>query len=100
MTPRERRTLGRISGIAPNSRLACQARVTREGVVVRLPDGMYVTQTKDIEDLIGRRADNNILHPIDGRILIQAGKLITRSYIMKLKDLDVEVERIQATEVV
>lgn len=90
-TDREARTLGRVSGCAPNSRLACQARVHGEGVQVKLPQGMYVTTTAELEDLIGKRAKQRILHPIDGRVLVEKGKIITRSYIMQLSDIDFDV---------
>jgi ferredoxin len=97
-TDREVRTLGRLSGCAPNSRLACQSRVLREGVKVRLPEGLYVTTTAQLTDLIGKRATQRILHPIDGRILVEAGKIITRSYIMQLSDIDFDVRQAVATD--
>jgi ferredoxin len=90
-TERETRTLGRLSGCAPNSRLACQSRVLKEGVKVRLPQGLYVTTTAQLTDLIGKRASQRILHPIDGRVLVEEGKIITRSYIMQLSDIDFDV---------
>jgi len=83
---REQRTLEVITTCQLNSRLACQARVIGEGVVVELPSGMYVSAIEDIEALIGRRAQQDILHPLDGRVLVEAGKLITRSMISQLKD--------------
>jgi ferredoxin len=83
---REQRTLEVITTCSTNSRLACQARVIGEGVVVELPNGMYVSQISDIEALIGRRAQENILHPLDGRVLVETGKLITRSMITQLED--------------
>jgi len=88
---REQRTLGTITSCNMNSRLACQARVIGEGVVVELPSGMYVSDIDDIEALIGRRAEQDILHPLDGRILVEEGKLITRSMINQLKDTQVKV---------
>lgn len=95
MTEREKRTLGRITGANERSRLSCQARVLGPGVEVRVPEGMYVQGTVDLEALVGQRAKSNILHPIDGRTLVPGGKIITRSRIMELKDLDVEIERIR-----
>ncbi len=97
---REIRTLNRLSNRGQNSRLACQARVIGEGVQVRLPDGMYVTKTKDLEDLIGMRAEKNILHPVHGSLLIPRGKIITRSFIMQLADIDADMEEIKATDAV
>ncbi len=83
---REQRTLEVITSCKTNSRLACQARVLQDGVVVELPPGMYINSLKDIEDLIGRRAEQDLLHPLTGQVLVEAGKLITRSMLKKLED--------------
>ncbi len=83
---REQRTLEVITSCKTNSRLACQARVLQNGVVVELPPGMYINSLKDIEDLIGRRAEQDLLHPLTGQVLVEAGKLITRSMLKKLED--------------
>ncbi|MEO0488530.1 MAG: 2Fe-2S iron-sulfur cluster-binding protein [Cyanobacteria bacterium P01_A01_bin.123] len=83
---REQRTLEVITSCKANSRLACQARVMGEGVVVELPPGMYVNSLQDIEALIGRRADQNLLHPITGEVLVEVGKLITRSVLRQLEN--------------
>ncbi|MEA5533878.1 2Fe-2S iron-sulfur cluster-binding protein [Crocosphaera sp. XPORK-15E] len=88
---REMRTMEVITTANKFSRLACQARVIGEGVVVEIPSGMYVSEIENIEDLIGRRAEENILHPITGAVLVEAGKLVTRSMITQLKDTQVEV---------
>jgi ferredoxin len=85
---REQRTLEVITSCKPNSRLACQARVIGEGVVVELPPGMYVNSLQDIEALIGRRAESSLLHPITGAMLVEEGKLITRSMLKQLEDTD------------
>lgn len=85
---REQRTLEVITSCKANSRLACQARVIGEGVVVELPPGMYVNSLQDIEALIGRRAESNLLHPITGAIIVEAGKLITRSTLKQLEDTE------------
>jgi len=89
---REKRTLEAIATAQPNSRLACQARVIGDGVVVEIPAGMHINAIKDIETLIGRRAEQDILHPLEGKILVEAGKLITRSMISQLKDTRTSVE--------
>jgi ferredoxin len=47
---REQRTLEVITSCKTNSRLACQACVLKDGVVVELPSGMYINSIKDIED--------------------------------------------------
>ena len=56
MSRREQRTLEVITTCKMNSRLACQARVVGDGVVVDLPAGMYISEVEDIETLIGQRA--------------------------------------------
>lgn len=89
---REKRTLEVITTANRYSRLACQARVLGPGVVVELPEGMYVNQIENIEDLIGRRAEQDILHPLKGRILVEKGKLITRSVINEIQSTQVEVK--------
>lgn len=91
MSRREQRTLEVITSCRANSRLACQTRVQEEGVVIELPAGMYVQSIQDIEALIGRRADQDLLHPITGSILVQQGKLVTRSMLKQLKDVNFEV---------
>jgi len=83
---REQRTLEVITTCKPNSRLACQAQVVGNGLVVELPPGMYINSIKDIEALIGRRAEENLLHPITGQVLVEAGKLITRSTLKQIED--------------
>ncbi|MFN5515275.1 MAG: 2Fe-2S iron-sulfur cluster-binding protein [Cyanobacteriota bacterium] len=89
---REQRTLEVITTCTKFSRLACQARVLGEGIVVELPSGMYISDIDNIEDLIGRRAEDNILHPLTGTVLVEAGKLITRSMITQLQDTQVEAK--------
>lgn len=90
-TPREQMSLRMLSDLRPNSRLACQAKVQGEGVTVTLPRGRYLTASKDLNALIGRRAEERILHPLDGRVLIETGKIITRSRINELAQVDVDV---------
>ncbi|NJN85820.1 MAG: 2Fe-2S iron-sulfur cluster binding domain-containing protein [Leptolyngbyaceae cyanobacterium SL_7_1] len=83
---REQHTLEVITSCKANSRLACQARVIGDGVVVELPPGMYINSLQDVEALIGRRAEQNLLHPITGQILVESGKLITRSILKQLNN--------------
>jgi ferredoxin len=94
MSRREQRTLEVITTCKMNSRLACQARVVGEGVVVELPAGMYVSEVEDIESLIGQRAEQDILHPLYGTVLVETGKLITRSMISQLRDTQGEVSKV------
>jgi ferredoxin len=93
---REQRTLEVITTCRPNSRLACQARVIGQGVVVELPSGMYVSAVEDMESLIGRRAEQDILHPLNGKVLVQAGKLITRSVITQLQNAQQNTSQVLA----
>ncbi|MEO0375612.1 MAG: (2Fe-2S)-binding protein, partial [Cyanobacteria bacterium P01_A01_bin.17] len=62
-------------------------------VVIELPSGMYLSDMADVEDLIGRRAEQNILHPLNGQVLVEEGKLITRSMISQLEDTRSEVSQ-------
>ncbi|MCF2970868.1 2Fe-2S iron-sulfur cluster-binding protein [Synechococcus sp. Nb3U1] len=88
MTPRESKTLEVITSAKTNSRLACQARVVSDGVVVELPPGMYVNSLHDVEVLIGRRAEQDLLHPRTGKVLVEQDKVITRSTIKQLENED------------
>jgi ferredoxin len=98
ITDRERKTLGRLTSMHQNSRLACQARVCGNGVRVELPAGLYVSEKKDLEAMVGQRAQLDVLHPITGRILAEKNKLITRSLIMQLRGFDDEVARLLKDE--
>ncbi|MBY0526798.1 MAG: protein kinase [Gemmataceae bacterium] len=94
-TERERMTLSFISGTDHQSRLACQCRVLGDGVVVELPEGMYIERAEDLLSLLGTRAPSDILHPIKGSVLIAKGKIITRTQIEALKGLNVEMNRVR-----
>lgn len=93
-TQREERTLSFITGADPRSRLACQCRVLGDGVVVELPEGMYVERVEDLMKLLGKRAEQNMLHPINGSVLIAKGKIITKSRLEELKSLNEEVAKL------
>lgn len=93
-TQRENKTLARLSGVKGQSRLSCQARVIGDGVRVRLPNGLFVRSVDDLGRLVGRRAQAPVLHPADGRVLIQRGKLITRSAVGALKQIDFTIRDI------
>ncbi len=88
---REQRTLEVITTCKPNSRLACQAKVMAEGVVVELPIGMYIQSIQDIEALIGRRCERPMLHPVTGQTLVEIGQLITRSMVRQLENTDFRI---------
>ncbi len=98
-TPREISTLSLISGTTAASRLACQAKIIADGCVVEVPQGIYLESLASLESLIGRRADETIIHPVTGVALIPQGKIITRSVIMSLKNIETDVlEMLQASE--
>jgi ferredoxin len=92
MAKREQRTLEVITTCKPNSRLACQARVLGEGIVVELPVGVYVESIQDIAALIGSRCEKPMLHPVTGKTLVEVGQLITRSVIKQLETTNFKVE--------
>jgi ferredoxin len=93
-TKKEERTLGLLGEADATSRLACQAKVVRDGVVVRLPKGLYIERTSDLKDLVGRRATERVLHPITGRVLVEEGKIITKSTVDKLSQVDVDMQKL------
>jgi ferredoxin len=100
-TEREKKTLGLLTGSDASSRLACQARIIGEGVVVELPEGMYLRAASDLLSLIGRRAEVSILHPKDGRVLIEKGKIITKSKILELENESLDIFEVRShTELV
>ena len=98
MNDREKRTLSLITGAVQHSRLACQCRVIGEGVQIRLPDGMFVQSFNDLEELIGKRTQQPILHPMDSRTLIEANKFITRTAIMQLSDVDFNIGGVSTSD--
>jgi ferredoxin len=73
----------------------CHVKVLGDGVVVEVPEGMYVERVEDLMSLLGKRAEKNILHPINGAVLIAKGKIITRSRLEELKYLNVEVSKLR-----
>jgi ferredoxin len=95
-TPRETAALAMLANRRPSSRLSCQAKVLGEGVKVRLPQGKYLESTADLEQLIGRRAEASVLHPVTGRVLVEEGKIITRSRIVELARVSAEVAAMKA----
>jgi len=95
VTPRERRSLAMLSDLRDTSRLACQAKVAGDGVRVSLPRGRYLARSADLESLRGRRAEEPILHPVDGHTLIATGKIITRSRIRSLVQVDYDIAEMQ-----
>jgi ferredoxin len=69
----------------PGARLACQTRVTGNGVVIELPRGTFVESEQDLEQEIGKKAKQTLIHPMTGEVLVEAGKLVMRSALEKMK---------------
>lgn len=88
---KEQMNVSLLTGAAPNSRLSCQAKVLGD-VKVRMPEGLFVESFSELEALIGKRSQVPILHPITGEVIVESGKIIVRSMIMKLSDTDFEVK--------
>ena len=100
LTPRtkqEKLRLDTLSAAKANSRLACQAKIIEEGVEIALPEGLYIESVSKLESLIGKRTSIPILHPVTGEILVQTNKIITRTAIMKAKDVDFAIDKLQLT---
>jgi len=95
-TQREKETLSFLTGVKSNSRLACQCRIIGEGLTIEVPEGMYIGDLSEIESLVGRRAENSILHPKDGHVLIEKGKIITKSRISELNKEQVSILDLRA----
>jgi ferredoxin len=98
INPREQRTLSFITGVEPGSRLACQCKILGDGVVVELPEGMYIERVEDLMNLLGKRAEKNMLHPINGSTLIAKGKIITKTRLEELKYLNAEVAKLKSND--
>lgn len=90
-TDREKLTLAILTGAQENSRLACQCKVLNDGVSLEFPDGLYIESFQDLESQVGKRTDVPILHPRTGQVLVEAKKIIIRTQIMKLKDMDFSI---------
>lgn len=94
---REKLSLAVLTGAQSNSRLSCQARVLGDGIEVALPDGLYVESFGELEQLIGQRTSVPILHPVTGEVLVEANKIIIRSSIMQLRDVDFTIPETSKT---
>jgi ferredoxin len=95
-TPREEMSLAMLANRKPNSRLACQAKVLGDGIKVTLPQGRYIESTVELDSLVGRRAEAAILHPVTGLVLVEEGKIITRTRINELASVNVDVAEMKA----
>lgn len=96
ITQQEALTLAILTGAQPNSRLACQAQIIGEDIEVELPKGLYIESVSELESLVGKRTEVPILNPISGDTLIMKGKIITRTLIMQLSDVDFDIDSIKS----
>ncbi|VTU01063.1 ferredoxin : Ferredoxin OS=Geitlerinema sp. PCC 7407 GN=GEI7407_2951 PE=4 SV=1: Fer2 [Gemmataceae bacterium] len=94
---RELRTLGLLATADPDSRLACQCHIEGNGIVVEVPEGMYVQSVEQVDALVGTVAGYDYLHPITGQRLIPKGKLITRSIFNEFVSAAKELKRVRET---
>ena len=69
----------------PGARLACQTRVIGNGIMIELPKGTFVESERDLEQEIGKKAKKTLIHPMTGEVLVEAGKLVMRSALEKMK---------------
>jgi ferredoxin len=85
-TQQEKMTLQFTKIERPGARLACQTRAIGEGIIIELPSGTFLESEEDLEQQIGKKAAKNLYHPMTGEILVQAGKLVLRSALEKMKE--------------
>ncbi len=80
---REERTLGLLTGRVPGSRLSCQARIHGD-VQVKLPDADYISHVEELTARIGTRAERDILHGMNGKVLVRKGQVITKYVLTRI----------------
>jgi ferredoxin len=84
-TKQEQMTLQFTKIDRPGARLACQTRAIGDGIVIQLPTGTFVESEQDLEQEIGKKAKKTLIHPMTGEVLVEAGKLVMRSALEKMK---------------
>ena len=84
-TKQEQMTLQFTKIDRPGARLACQTRALGDGIVIELPKGTFVESERDLEQEIGKKAKKTLIHPMTGEVLVEAGKLVMRSALEKMK---------------
>jgi ferredoxin len=84
-TNQEQLTLQFTTIDRPGARLACQTRIVGDGAVIELPLGTFIESEQDLEREIGKKATQTLIHPMTGEVLVEAGKLIMRSALEKMK---------------
>jgi len=96
-TDQELMTLSMMRIDQPNARLACQCKVLEDGVVLEMPKGRYVGSEAELESLVGKRAQQSLIHPFTGEVLVHEGKLILRSALEKMQSVNQEFEKEMST---
>lgn len=84
-TKQEQMTLQFTKIDRPGARLACQTRAIGDGIVIELPNGTFVESEQELEQEIGKKAKKTLIHPMTGEVLVEAGKLVMRSALEKMK---------------
>lgn len=84
-TQQEQMTFQFIKIDRTGARLACQTRAIGDGIIIELPTGTFVESEQDLEQKIGTKADKTLIHPMTGEVLVEAGKLVLRSALEKMK---------------
>lgn len=92
-TDQELMTLSLMQIDKSNARLACQCQILGAGVVVEIPKGKYIGSEAELESLVGKKAQQALIHPITGEILVYEGKLILRSALLKMQEVDQKFEK-------
>jgi ferredoxin len=91
-TEQEIMTLSLMRIEQPNARLACQCMVLGNGITIEVPKGKYVGSESELESMIGKKAEQSIVHPFTGEILVYEGKLILRTALQKMQAVNQEFE--------
>jgi ferredoxin len=92
-TEQEKLTLSLMKIDREDARLACQCRVIGNGLAVEVPKGKYVGSEAEMEALVGKKAQQTIIHPITGEVLVREGKLILRSALEKMQAVNQQFEK-------
>lgn len=85
-TQQEEMTLQFTKIDRPGARLACQTKIMGDGVIIEMPQGTFVKSVEDLEQGIGKKAEQTLIHPMTGEILVEKGKLVMRSALEKMKE--------------
>lgn len=85
-TQQEEMTLQFTKIDRPGARLACQTKIIGDGVIIEMPQGTFVKSVEDLEQGIGKKAEQTLIHPMTGEILVEKGKLVMRSALEKMKE--------------